>query len=97
MQLTALLHALSDPTRLSIVRLLYSDPAGRACGRFPADVAPSTLSHHFKVLRAAGLIRQEDRGNQRWTTLRLAEINTRFPDVLTTLMAVSEPSPDVAG
>lgn len=88
MELTAVLHALSDPTRLAIIRTLHADAGGRACGSFPVDVAPSTLSHHFRVLREAGLIRQEDRSNQRWTTLRLAEIDQRFPNVLPALLAV---------
>jgi len=87
-ELTAVLHALSDPTRLAIVRTLYADREGRACGTFPVEVAASTLSHHFGVLRAAGLISQEDRGNQRWTTLRLAEMDQRFPNVLPSLLAV---------
>jgi DNA-binding transcriptional ArsR family regulator len=30
----------------------------RACGTFPVDVAPSTLTHHFRVLREADVIRQ---------------------------------------
>src|ERR1035441_8649855 len=45
-----ILHALSDPTRMTIVQTLRTAPE-RACGTFPVDVAPSTLTHHFRVLR----------------------------------------------
>jgi DNA-binding transcriptional ArsR family regulator len=86
--LTTLLHALSDPTRFGIVETLFSEGSDRACGTFPVEVAPSTLSHHFRVLRESGLIRQEDRGNQRWTSLRAIEIEQRFPGVLDALMNV---------
>lgn len=79
------LHALADPTRLVIVRTLDSDRE-RACGTFPVSVAPSTLSHHFRVLREAGLIRQREDGNRRWTTLRHAELERRFPGLLDTVL-----------
>lgn len=87
---TAVLHALSDETRLSIVRTLHAEPDGRACGTFPVNVASSTLSHHFKVLREAGLIRQEDRGTQRWTMLRVREFDARFPGFLNAVIAATE-------
>lgn len=84
---TAVLHALSDDSRLTIVKTLRAEPEGRACGTFPVEVAPSTLSHHFKVLRNAGLIRQEDRGTQRWNVLRDDELDDRFPGLLDVVLA----------
>ncbi|MCO5985279.1 helix-turn-helix domain-containing protein [Actinoallomurus spadix] len=83
------LHALSDPTRMTIVRTLRADPE-RACGTFPVDVAPSTLTHHFRVLREAGVIRQREDGNRRWTALRLDDLDTRFPGVLDALVTAYE-------
>lgn len=88
MELTAVMHALSDPTRLAIVRTLHSEPEGRGCGTFDVDVAASTLSHHFKVLRESGLIHQEARGTRRWTRLRSADLQARFPGLIDALMAV---------
>jgi DNA-binding transcriptional ArsR family regulator len=79
------LHALSDPTRMTIVATLRADPE-RACGTFPVDVAPSTLTHHFRVLREAGVIRQREDGNRRWTTLRAHDLNARFPGLLDAIM-----------
>ncbi|WP_282205893.1 ArsR/SmtB family transcription factor [Kitasatospora fiedleri] len=80
------LHALSDPTRMTIVETLSDEPE-RACGTFPVDVAPSTLSHHFKVLREAGVIRHREEANRRLTTLRAADLEQRFPGLLPTVVA----------
>ncbi|MER7750796.1 helix-turn-helix domain-containing protein [Kitasatospora sp. NPDC097643] len=79
------LHALSDPTRMTIVRTLRAEPE-RACGTFPVDVAASTLSHHFKVLRESGLIRQREEANRRLTALRAADLEERFPGLLDTVL-----------
>jgi DNA-binding transcriptional ArsR family regulator len=77
----AVLHALSDPTRMTIVRTLRQN-VEQACGTFPVSVAPSTLTHHFRVLREAGVIRQREDGNKRWTTLRYDDLESRFPGVV---------------
>lgn len=86
MDLLDVLHALSDPTRMTIVRTLVAAPE-RSCGTFPVDVAPSTLSHHFRVLREAGVIRQREDGNRRWTSLRDDDLADRFPGLLDTVIA----------
>jgi DNA-binding HxlR family transcriptional regulator len=58
-ELPAVLHALSDPHRLEIVRRLSEDSEPRACGAFGFDLAKSTLTHHFRVLRESGVIEQK--------------------------------------
>lgn len=88
--LVGVLHALADPTRLTIVRTLHTD-AERACGTFPVTVAPSTLTHHFRVLREAGLIHQREEGSRRWTTLRRADLEQRFPGLLVTVLSAEHP------
>ncbi|MFJ9608199.1 ArsR/SmtB family transcription factor [Kitasatospora sp. NPDC101176] len=80
------LHALADPTRMTIVRVLRTEPE-RACGTFPVDVAPSTLSHHFKVLRESGVIRQREEANRRFSALRATDLEQRFPGLLDTVLA----------
>jgi DNA-binding transcriptional ArsR family regulator len=80
-ELTAVMHALSDPTRLDIVRGL-ADGSEQPCGNFGVDVAKSTLSQHFKVLRDAGLIRTRVEGTTRWQTLRRDDLDARFPGLL---------------
>ncbi|WP_280397834.1 ArsR/SmtB family transcription factor [Nocardia carnea] len=84
------LHALADPTRRRIVRMLIEE-GDRPCGTFGLGVAPSTLSHHFKALRNAGLIRQFDSGRQRMNTLRIAELETRFPGLVDSILTVAGP------
>jgi DNA-binding transcriptional ArsR family regulator len=84
-----ILHALSDPTRMTIVATLRATPE-RACGTFPVDVAPSTLTHHFRVLREAGIIRQREEGNRRWTSLRGEDLETRFPGLLDAILTAHE-------
>ncbi len=90
LDLLDVLHALSDPTRMTIVQTLCVDPE-RACGTFPVEVASSTLTHHFRVLREAGVIRQREDGNRRWTTLRLDDLQARFPGLLDTIVAAYDP------
>jgi len=80
------LKALADPTRRRIVRLLLSE-GDRPCGTFGLPVAASTLSHHFRTLRKAGILRQYDDGRQRMNTLRLDELEARFPGLVNAVLA----------
>jgi DNA-binding transcriptional ArsR family regulator len=79
--LSAVLHALSDPVRRSIVRRL-SREGEVPCGGFGLSVSKSTSTHHFRVLREAGLIAQREQGNRKLNTLRRDEIDERFPGLL---------------
>lgn len=88
-----ILHALSDPTRMTIVRTLRSS-SELACGTFPVDVAASTLTHHFRVLRDAGVIRQRQDGTRRWTALRKDDLEGRFPGLLDAIMTAYEVQSD---
>ena len=77
------LEALSDPVRRSILREVSEEPDfTRACGTFDLPVSKATASHHFAVLRAAGLLEQLDRGTRRYNRLRRAEFDARFPGLL---------------
>ena len=85
-----ILHALSDPTRVEIFAKM-ADSAGSAnCSSFltlnDKAVPKSTLSQHFKVLRDAGLIRSERVGVEMQNKSRCAEIETRFPGLLTAIV-----------
>jgi DNA-binding transcriptional ArsR family regulator len=81
-ELPALLHALSDPQRLRIVRLLAEDSAPRRCGSFGLDITKSTLTHHFRVLREAGVIEQQIDGTAKLNSLRREDLDSRFPGLL---------------
>jgi DNA-binding transcriptional ArsR family regulator len=79
----AALAALADPVRLSLVReLAGSAEWSRSCGSFDVPVGKAALSHHFAVLRAAGLVEQRDEGPRRVNRLRRAEFDARFPGLL---------------
>jgi DNA-binding transcriptional ArsR family regulator len=72
--------ALADPVRLAIVRQLAdSEDWSRACGSFDVPVGKAGLSHHFTVLREAGLVEQRDAGARRVNRLRRGEVEARFP------------------
>jgi len=86
LDLSAVLHALSDPVRRSIVERLAL--AGEVpCGGFGLTVTPSTRTHHFRVLREAGMIDQREEGNRKLNSLRRAEIDARFPGLLEAVLA----------
>ena len=60
-----LLAALADPTRLAIVRQLASESETCACDFTTCcDVGQPTVSHHLRVLREAGVVVSERRGQQ---------------------------------
>jgi DNA-binding transcriptional ArsR family regulator len=86
-QLAAVLHALSDPQRLHIVRELAADAAPRPCGSIELDVTKSTMTHHFRVLREAGVIRQRREGTTKLTSLRREDLDARFPGLLDAVLS----------
>jgi DNA-binding transcriptional ArsR family regulator len=49
-------------------------------------VTKSTCTHHFKVLREAGIIRQRQEGTSRLNTLRRDDLEARFPGLLPTIL-----------
>jgi DNA-binding transcriptional ArsR family regulator len=89
LSLSGVLYALSDPVRLEIVRTL-SDDSEMACGLIEVPVSKSTLSHHLKVLRDAGLTLTRAEGVQRFVSLRRDDVESRFPGLLECVLAHSE-------
>jgi DNA-binding transcriptional ArsR family regulator len=87
-ELSAVLHALSDPVRLRIVSTLATMDAGAepTCGSFDVPVTKATCTHHFKVLREAGVIHQRQEGTTRRNTLRTEDLEARFPGLLATIL-----------
>jgi len=82
-ELHVVMQAMSDPCRLAIVRqLLESKGRALACNEVHLDVAKATRSHHFEVLRTAGIIFTEMDGTKCMTSVRRAEIDKRFPGLL---------------
>ena len=84
-ELAGVLHALSDPMRLQIVVGLATEDH-RPCGSFGLPVTKSTCTHHFKVLREAGVIKQRLEGTTRLNSLRRDELERRFPGLLDSVL-----------
>ncbi len=80
--LQQVLEALVDPVRRGIVTRLYASSADIRCGGFDLSVSKSTATHHFRVLREAGLIRQYYAGTSRMNALRREEFGQAFPGLL---------------
>ena len=77
-----LLAALADPTRLAILRQLAQDQETCACDFTSCcEVGQPTVSHHLRVLREAGIVTSERRGQ--WVWYQLA------PDVAERLNAIA--------
>lgn len=99
--LASVLHALAEPARLEIVRKLDADLAGKGDGLSCSeagcpDMPRATMSNHYAVLRAAGLVEARKQGVQVIHRLRRAEIDSRFPDLLDAVLA-SEAAPRAPG
>src|SRR3954465_3145274 len=89
LELSRVLHALSDPVRLKIVSSIAS---GGECsmGQIEGPVTKSTCTHHFKVLRDAGVVLQRQVGTARLNTLRREDLDARFPGLLDTVLRSAE-------
>jgi DNA-binding transcriptional ArsR family regulator len=83
--LEAVLHALSDPMRLRIVAGLATK-GQRTCKSFDLPVTKSTCTHHFRVLREAGVIRQRLEGTTKLSSLRREDLDERFPGLLDSVL-----------
>jgi DNA-binding transcriptional ArsR family regulator len=85
-----LLHALSDPVRVAIFADITATNCAFNCSNFlkvsEKPIPKSTLSHHFKALREAGLIRAERRGVEMHNTSRCSEIEGRFPGLIAAIL-----------
>jgi DNA-binding transcriptional ArsR family regulator len=82
------LHALSDPVRLEIVRQL-AGCAGSSelkCGQVEIPVTKSTASHHFKTLYEAGIVSAREQGTSKYIRLRRAELDERFPGLFDSVL-----------
>ncbi|MFH8576068.1 helix-turn-helix domain-containing protein [Streptomyces zaomyceticus] len=89
-RLEAVLHALSDPVRLLIVRDMARERAELSCSYFDLPVTKSTTTHHFRVLREGGVIRQTYRGTAKLNALREGDLEALFPGLLGAVLAAAD-------
>ena len=85
--LREVLEALSDPVRLEMVRRLAAAGESVACADLYDSVSKSTASHHFKVLREAGLTERLSIGGQTHQRLRLDDLEESYPGVVSSIVA----------
>lgn len=88
--LQRVLDALAEPVRRAAVSRLAGAGEDLSCGMFEMPVAPSTATHHFNVLREAGLVRQYYVGTTKMNALRTEEMEMRFPGLLPALLAADQ-------
>ncbi|AXB48648.1 ArsR/SmtB family transcription factor [Amycolatopsis albispora] len=95
-ELGTVLAALADPHRRRVVlELARGQDTERACASFALPKAKSTRTHHWRVLRGAGLIRQRDAGNGTFVRLR-DEFENRFPGLLSLLSNLDRGDPPLS-
>jgi len=85
-ELVDVLHALSDPIRLAIVRAIADAEGELSCNQMPVTISKSTASHHFKVLREAGVLDMRVEGTRRFHSIRRDELERRFPGLLDSVL-----------
>jgi DNA-binding transcriptional ArsR family regulator len=94
LDLPTVLAALADPGRLAIVRAL-ADQGEECCNKVGElaglTVGKSTLSHHMKVLRESGVTRTRAQGTHRYVSLRRAELDEAFPQLLDAVLGQAVP------
>jgi ArsR family transcriptional regulator len=71
-ELATAFKAIADPARLRLLNFIAAQPSAEACVCHliaPVGLSQPTVSHHLKVLTAAGLLERERRGT--WMFYRL--------------------------
>ncbi|WP_425471261.1 ArsR/SmtB family transcription factor [Saccharothrix texasensis] len=86
-RIASVLHALADPVRLQIVRALAAHAGGLSCGVLPLGVTASTLTHHVRTLREAGVVHVRPQGTSRISSLRREDLDALFPGLLDGVLA----------
>lgn len=89
-RLVDVLDALADPIRLAMVARL-STLGSEKCTDINNDmhVHKSTMSHHYRVLREAGVTETAVHGRERWISLRRADLDARFPGLLAPILTAA--------
>jgi DNA-binding transcriptional ArsR family regulator len=96
-QLPRILAALADPNRLAAVRFVARNGESWCAQVMEQALLPmtkSTFSHHLRILREAGVLTKRIQGARGYTSLRKADLDSRFPGLIDSIVdAVSAPVP----
>ena len=84
LDLIRVLSAIADPIRLELIRSLAGvrEPLSCAIDKFDVEITAATASHHWKVLRDAGVTTTYVSGRNRLVELRRDDLEERFPGLL---------------
>ncbi len=82
------MHALGSPVRLAVVKKLLDGKVHQG-SEFDFGVSQSTLSHHVKILREAGILQSDPEGTRCLMSLRAVELDERFPGFVEQLRVLS--------
>lgn len=91
--LARVLGVLSDPNRLRLVVAL-ADGAEHSWGDLELPVSKSTLSYHLKMMREQELVAVRKEGTRCFVQLRTADVNVRFPGLLTVVLQAASKNTD---
>ena len=90
--LVDVLRAVSDPIRLQIVQVLADGVEHpKTTDVWGFEVQKSTMAHHFKSLREAGITRTIVDGRNHSIQLRREELDRKFPGLIDALVAATPP------
>ena len=84
--LPAVLGALQDPARLEMVRRLSNAGTAVRCGALYEVINKSTATHHFKILREAGVIERLIIDGQTCQRLRSEDLDNALPGLLPSII-----------
>jgi len=87
-ELQQVLYALGDLSRLHIVKNLHLNGPLPCKEASCPNMSKSTISHHFKILREAGLLQCEKVGVTHMNSIRSDELNAKFPNLLETVISL---------
>jgi DNA-binding transcriptional ArsR family regulator len=87
LSLPRVLHALSDPVRLKVVKQIWRT-GGQTCTALNLlnEMPKSTASHHFRVLRESGIINMSPQGTHMINTIRKDDLDHCFPGLLDAIL-----------
>ncbi|WP_283616056.1 ArsR/SmtB family transcription factor [Mycolicibacterium poriferae] len=80
------LAAVHDPVRLEMVRRLYNAGKPLQCGALYDGINKSTATHHFKILREAGVTERLAIDGLIHQRLRRAEVDAAIPGLLSSIV-----------
>lgn len=89
--LERVLFALSDPARMCMVRTLAAHGPMNSLDLAPT-IPKSTVAHHTRILREAGVTYTRPEGRNCWISLRRDLLNKKFPSLLDVILAVQSDS-----